>query len=197
MASNNESESNITMRGKSRNSREEELGGYGSGGSEHAEALRAHDESEGDEFRINMREMKKYSSSKMVKEAMRLEVEKQVRRQTLNRREILGTEDPETSRHFAQFEEPLSPARNRESIYPTTEIEQSVIFHKSERLPAPEKVSDGEDPDPDSWALSINHRLAYNGDRYTTQYARMMFVYEATEGFARTILKPRMHSKDN
>ncbi|KAI0990739.1 hypothetical protein K3495_g17448, partial [Podosphaera aphanis] len=164
------------MRGKSRNSREEELGGsggYGSGRSEHAEDPRgdadADDESEGDEFRMNMREIKKFFSSKWVKEAMRLEVENQVRRQTINRRETLGMEDPETSRHYAQFEEPLPPARNRGSMYPTTEIEQSVIFNKSERLPAPEKISDGEDPDPDSWALSINHRLTYNADRYTTQ----------------------------
>ena len=61
----------------------------------------------------------------------------------------------------------------------------------SKRLPDPRALSDGKDPEYQSWRIQVQGKLRTNADHFLMEEHRMLFVFNCTQGDAQKHLLPR------
>jgi hypothetical protein len=87
---------------------------------------------------------------------------------------------------------PHGPFRSRQ-VRPRRTYETPIVADKrSPKHEDPDKLDDGESPTYSSWCLLLEGKLEANADWWSTEQARINYVFSRTTGKAQAHLEPRM-----
>ena len=85
--------------------------------------------------------------------------------------------------------DPKNPVRTIEQQAPVDTREGVPKYSKKQ--PDPKPLSDGIDPTFESWRLQIQGKFRVNADHYENEEAKMLYLFNRTEGDAQKHLHPR------
>jgi hypothetical protein len=84
-----------------------------------------------------------------------------------------------------------SPTLERRT--PDTTISQQLVGkHYSKKQPDPDPLTDGKDPTFLSWKIGIQGKFRVNADHFENEDAKILYLFNRTQGDARKHLEPRV-----
>jgi hypothetical protein len=84
-----------------------------------------------------------------------------------------------------------SPVQERAT--PDTAIsQQPAVKHYTKKQPDPDHLSDGKDPTFLSWKIGILGKFNINADHFESEYSKILYLFNRTQGDARKHLEPRV-----
>jgi hypothetical protein len=79
----------------------------------------------------------------------------------------------------------------------TDQITPAPTSSKSTKIPDPEPLSDGKDPTFENWKIQIQGKFVVNHDHFSTDQAKMIYIFGRTQGDAQNALKTRYETAKN
>jgi zinc knuckle protein len=112
-----------------------------------------------------------------------------------HQRELADLADQRRPSHLPS-EEPRTRESTQQPVQSTVSAEADSILghHKLMKIPDPPLLSDGKDPDFDSWMMAMHRKMRASAAMLPTEDYRMIYVASRTTGDAERYLTPRMRA---
>jgi zinc knuckle protein len=112
-----------------------------------------------------------------------------------HQRELADLADQRQPSHLPS-EEPRTRESTQQPVQSTVSVEADSILghHKLMKIPDPPLLSDGKDPDFDSWMMAMHRKMRASAAMLPTEDYRMIYVASRTTGDAERYLAPRLRA---